>query len=150
MNVQKNNVVANLGAVSGMIDEVVAKMEAGTASTLEVDIVSSIADCLDSCGVMAFSDLLDQCEEAFGYCPFSGCDEWPEDTKEQVSYLKSVSENIKKFTDNPPKKKVKVSTNFTVMVENKITERCLPFSAMPAELKSQLLIPYDDEELKIS
>lgn len=148
-NSQQQNVLSNLASIKEMIDGTVAKMAAETATSLEVGIISALADCRDCTSVMEFTDLLAQCEDAFGFCPFSGAEEWPPESDKQIALLTAISDSINKFVKNPPKRKVKENSNFCVVVRPIIAEACSPFSELPPDLRAQLCIAYDDSELKI-
>lgn len=148
-NSQQQSVLSNLASVKEMIDATVTKMEAKTATSLEVGIISALADCRDCTSVMEFTDLLEQCEDAFGFCPFSGAEEWPPESDKQIALLTTISDSINIFVNNPPIRKVKESSNFCVVVKPITTEACSPFSELPPDLRAQLCIAYDDSELKI-
>lgn len=126
--------VAGLSDVKSLVENMAAKIADGTATKLEVRIVSAIADCRDSAEGAFFCEILDACEAVNGTCPFSGSDEWPEEANDQIAYLQGIAKSIDQYIDAPLQEQAEKADN-----------EYLSFDSMPEALLYELTIPYLDD-----
>ena len=142
---RKLNIVSNLSYISDFFATTAEKMNAGTATKIEVTLADSFLHYDQYAGDDYVSTVMEACNKLYGSNPLAGLAyvEYPEPADEQAKILQSASEAITAFFFFFPKKSTTYNMNTTLFIKQEPVKR-LTRQYEPFPLNSEYSIAYND------
>jgi len=142
---RKLNIISNLSYISDFFATTAEKMNAGTATRIEVALADSFLHYDQYSGDDYVLNVMEACNELYGSNPLAGLAyvEYPEPANEQAKVLQAASEAITAFCDALPEKKTPYNVKTTLFIAHKPANE-LTSQYEPLPFNSEYSIAYDD------